>query len=151
MRRTIAFNNGTTAFRLTLQAVQLLPGDDIMSPRSRSLDLRCPADRFDSQYAWHLYLLRLNLQCLRCSRNQFLPKRHARGIGATVRSPLLYMQATYAAFGHQSEICQVATQEYAREISRRICRHMIDEDLQRVVDAVEGNVKRFLPIPNLPS
>jgi len=61
------------------------------------------------------------------------------------------MQATYAAFGHQSEICQVATQEYAREISRPIRRRMIDEELQRVVDAVEGNVKRFLPIPNLPS
>ncbi len=117
---------------------------------SRCVELQCPADRSDSQHAWHFYLLRLNLQRLRCSRNQFLEELRARGIGATVMPPPLHMQATYAALGYQPESCPVATQEYAREISLPIYSRMTDDDVQRVVDAVEGIVKRFRAIPNHP-
>lgn len=117
---------------------------------SRSVDLQCPADRSDSQHAWHLYLLRLNLQRLRCSRNQFLAELRARGIGATVMPPPLHLQASYAALGYQPESCPVATQEYAREISLPIYSRMTDDDTQRVIDAVEGILKRFRAIPNLP-
>lgn len=117
---------------------------------SRFVELQCPADRSDSQHAWHLYLLRLNLQRLRCSRNQFLAELRARGIGATVMPPPLHLQATYAPLGYQPESCPVATQEYAREISLPIYSRMTDDDVQLVIDAVEGIVKRFRAIPNLP-
>lgn len=117
---------------------------------SRFVELQCPADRSDSQHAWHLYLLRLNLQRLRCTRNQFLAELRARGIGATVMPPPLHLQATYAALGYQPESCPVATQEYAREISLPIYSRMTDDDMQRVIDAVEGILKRFRAIPNLP-
>ncbi len=117
---------------------------------SRFVELQCPADRSDSQHAWHLYLLRLNLQRLRCSRNQFLAELRARGIGATVMPPPLHLQATYATLGYQPESCPVATQEYAREISLPIYSRMTDADTQSVIDAVEGILKRFRAIPNLP-
>ena len=117
---------------------------------SRSVELQCPADRSDSQHAWHLYLLRLNLQRLRCSRNQFLAELRARGIGATVMPPPLHLQATYEALGYQPESCPIATQEYAREISLPIYSRMTDDDVQSVIDAVEGIMKRFRAIPNLP-
>lgn len=117
---------------------------------SRFVELQCPADRSDSQHAWHLYLLRLNLQRLRCSRNQFLAELRARGIGATVMPPPLHMQPSYAALGYQPESCPVATQEYAREISLPIYSRMDDRDVQHVIDAVEGIIKRFRAIPNLP-
>lgn len=117
---------------------------------SRFVELQCPADRSDSQHAWHLYSLRLNLQRLPCSRHQFLAELRARGIGATVIPPPLHLQPTYAALGYQPESCPVATQEYAREISLPIYSRMTDDDVQRVVDAVEGIIKRFRAIPNLP-
>lgn len=117
---------------------------------SRFVELQCPADRSDSQHAWHLYLLRLNLQRLRCSRNQFLAELRARGIGATIMPPPLHLQPTYAALGYQPESCPVATQEYAREISLPIYSRMTDDDVQRVTDSVESIVKRFRAIPNLP-
>lgn len=117
---------------------------------SRFVELQCPADRSDSQHAWHLYLLRLNLQRLRCSRNQFLAELRARGIGATVMPPPLHLQASYATLGYQPESCPVATQEYAREISLPIYSRMTDDDVQRVIDAVESILKRFRAIPNLP-
>jgi perosamine synthetase len=117
---------------------------------SRMVELQCPADRADSQHAWHLYLLRVNLQRLRCSRNQFLPELRARGIGATVMPPPLHLQAAYASLGYQPESCPIATQEYAREISLPIYSRMTDDDTQRVIDAVESIVKRFRAIPNLP-
>ncbi len=117
---------------------------------SRMVELQCPADRADSQHAWHLYLLRLNLQRLRCSRNQFLAELRARGIGATVMPPPLHLQPAYELLGYQPESCPIATQEYAREISLPIYSRMSDDDTQRVIDAVEGIVKRFRAIPNLP-
>lgn len=117
---------------------------------SRMAELQCPADRSDSQHAWHLYLLRLNLQRLRCSRNQFLAELRARGIGATVMPPPLHLQSAYASLGYQPESCPIATQEYAREISLPIYSRMSDDDTQRVIAAVESIVKRFRAIPNLP-
>ena len=117
---------------------------------SRFVELQCPSDRSDSQHAWHLYLLRLNLQRLRCSRNEFLAELRTRGIGATVMPPPLHMQPSYAALGYQSESCPVATQEYAREISLPIYSRMTDDEVQQVIDAVEGIIKRFRAIPNLP-
>ena len=117
---------------------------------SRFVELQCPADRSDSQHAWHLYLLRLNLLRLRCSRNQFLAELRARGIGATVMPPPLHIQPAYAALGYQPESCPIATQEYTREISLPIYSRMTDEDVQHVVDAVEAILKRFRAVPNLP-
>lgn len=111
---------------------------------SRFVELQCPADRDDSQHAWHHYLLRLNLQRLRIGRNEFLAELRARNIGATVMPPPLHLQPIYAAlFGYQPESCPVATQEYAREISLPIYSRLADADVQRVIDAVEGVVQRF--------
>jgi perosamine synthetase len=117
---------------------------------SRFVELQCPADRDDSQHAWHLYLLRLNLQRLRCSRNQFLAELRARGIGATVMQPPLHMQPVYAALGFRPEDCPIAAQEYAREISLPIYSRMTDDDVEHVVSTVEAIVKRFRAIPHLP-
>ncbi len=95
-------------------------------------------------------MLRLNLQRLCCSRNQFLAELRTRGIDATVMPPPLHLQASYAALGHQPESCPVATQEYAREISLPIYSRLTDDDVQRVIDSVESILKCFRAIPRLP-
>lgn len=111
---------------------------------SRFVELQCPADRQDSQHSWHMYLLRLNLQRLRITRHQFLAEMQARNIGAMVNPPPLHLQPRYAdMFGYQPESFPVATQEYSREIALPIYSRMSDADVQRVIDAVEGIVKRF--------
>jgi len=111
---------------------------------SRFVELQCPADRHDSQHSWHMYLLRLNLQRLRITRHQFLAEMQARNIGAMVNPPPLHLQSRYAElFGYQPESFPVATQEYSREIALPIYSRMSDADVQRVIDAVEGIVKRF--------
>jgi dTDP-4-amino-4,6-dideoxygalactose transaminase len=79
-----------------------------------------------------------------------LAELRARGVGATVMPPPLHLQSAYEPLGYQPESCPIATQEYAREISLPIYSRMSDDDTQRVIDAVEGIVKRFRAIPNLP-
>jgi dTDP-4-amino-4,6-dideoxygalactose transaminase len=116
---------------------------------SRFVELQCPADRADSQHAWHLYLLRINPQRLRISRNEFLSELRARNIGASVLPPPLHLQAVYREhFGYQPESCPVATREYAREISLPIYNRMSDDDVRRVIEAVEGIVRRSCAMPN---
>ncbi len=110
---------------------------------SRFVELQCPADRRDSQHAWHSYLLRLNLQRLKLTRDQFITELQARHIGATTMPPPLHL---HPAFAHrdadQPEICPVATQEHSRKISLPIYSRMSDADVQRVIDAVEAIVIR---------
>ncbi len=118
---------------------------------SRFGELQCPADREDSQHAWHLYLLRLNLQRLRITRNQFLDELRANGIGATVMPPPLHLHSAFSVSrGYESEDCPVATQEYAREVSLPIYSRMTDSDVSRVIEAVEVIIKHSRAIPNLP-
>lgn len=118
---------------------------------SRFGELQGPADRSDSQHAWHLYLLRLNLQRLRITRNDFLEALRTRGIGATVMPPPLHLQPSYIVESDdQAECCPVATQEYAREVSLPIYSRMTDHDVMRVIEAVEEIIKRSRAIPNLP-
>ncbi len=118
---------------------------------SRFVELQCPPDRHDSQHAWHLYLLRINPQRLRISRNEFHSELGARNIGASVMPPPLHSQAAYREhLGYQPESCPAATQEHSREISLPIYDRMSDDDVRRVIEAVEEIVRRFRAMPNQP-
>ena len=111
---------------------------------SRFAELQCPADRQDSQHAWHSYLLRLNLHHLRLTRDQFVTELQTRFIGATIMPPPLELNPVDTDHdGDQPENCPVAMQEYSREVSLPIYSRMSDADVQLVIDAVEGVVNRF--------
>lgn len=99
--------------------------------------LEIPADRSDCQHAWHLYMLRLNLDHLSIDRTTFIEVLKARKIGTSVHFIPLHLHPYYRdLYGFAPEDFPVAYREFQREISLPIYSKMSDEDVQDVIEAV---------------
>jgi perosamine synthetase len=110
---------------------------------ARLPELQIPFTRVDSQHAWHLYMLRLNLQTLKIDRARFVEELKARNIGASVHFIPLHIHPYYRElYGHAPEDFGVAYHEYLREVSLPIYPKMSDEDIRYVVAAVEEIVEQ---------
>jgi dTDP-4-amino-4,6-dideoxygalactose transaminase len=100
-------------------------------------ELQVPVDREDGQHAWHLYMLRLNLEQLQIDRAQFIEELKQRNIGASVHFIPLHLHPYYReTYGYKPDDFPVAYREYLREISLPIYSKMSDQDVQDVIDAV---------------
>jgi len=101
------------------------------------VELEVPTERSDSQHAWHLYMLRLNLDRLRTDRAYFIEELKKRNIGASVHFIPLHIHPYYReTFGYRPEDFPIAHQEYLREISLPIYSKMSEEDVRDVIRAV---------------
>ena len=99
--------------------------------------LETPHDRPDCQHAWHLYMLRLNLNRLSIDSARFIEELKARRIGASVHYIPLhvhpYYQDTYRFFPQD---LPTAFAQYLREVSLPIYSRMSDQDVEDTVSAV---------------
>jgi len=101
------------------------------------VELEVPTERPDSQHAWHLYMLRLNLDRLRIDRAYFIEELKKCNIGASVHFIPLHIHPYYRdLFGYRPEDFPIAYQEFLREISLPIYSKMSEEDVQDVIRAV---------------
>lgn len=108
---------------------------------SQMEELQIPGDRADAQHAWHLYMLRLNLDRLRINRAGFMEEMKRRNIGASVHFIPLHVHPYYRdTFGYRPEDLPVAYREYMREVSLPIFSKMSGDDVQSVIDAVTAIV-----------
>ncbi|HVB55243.1 MAG TPA: DegT/DnrJ/EryC1/StrS family aminotransferase [Candidatus Acidoferrales bacterium] len=99
--------------------------------------LQPPIVRKDRQGSWHLYVLRLNLEKLAISRNQFIDQLAQRGIGASVHFIPLHLQPYYQReFGYRPGDFPNAESQYVRSISLPIYPTMSEEEVEQVIDAV---------------
>lgn len=111
----------------------------------RSLpELQIPPDRDDCQHAWHLYILRLNAERLKISRNQFIEELKARNIGTSVHFIPLHIHPYYQkTYGYQPADFPVAFHEYQRAISLPIYSKMSNQDALDVIESVLELVEQY--------
>lgn len=96
------------------------------------------------QHSWHLYVIKLNLDSLSVDRARFVDEMKALGIGVSVHFIPLHMHSYYkACYGFQPSDYPVAYETYQRIVSLPIYPKMTDADVERVIDAVVGVIKRF--------
>ena len=106
--------------------------------------IQIPHNDPQMQHAWHLYMLRLNLEQLTVDRARFLEELKALGIGCSVHFIPLHIHPYYRdLYGYKPNDFPIAYREYLREISLPIYSKMTDEDVQRVIDAVITIATRF--------
>lgn len=106
-------------------------------------ELQLPHDHPDCQHAWHLYMLRLNLEQLRIDRVQFAAALKQHNIGISIHFIPLHLHPYYGqTYGYRPEDFPVAYYEYLREISLPIYSKMSDDDVQDVIDAVLAIVEQ---------
>jgi len=100
-------------------------------------ELEIPTEKKDVEHAWHLYVVRLNLQLLKISRNQFIEELRARNVGTSVHFIPVHLHPYYRdKYGYKPDDFPVTFQEYQRIISLPIYPRMSDQDVQDVIDAV---------------
>jgi dTDP-4-amino-4,6-dideoxygalactose transaminase len=100
-------------------------------------ELQVPEEGVDGDHAWHLYMLRLNLNRLKIDRRKFVEELKRRNIGASVHFIPLHIHPYYRkTFGYHAADFPVAYSEYLREVSLPIYSKMSDDDVQDVIDAV---------------
>ena len=97
----------------------------------------------DSESAWHLYMIRLNLNMLRVGRETIYKALRAENIGVNVHYIPIHLLSYYQNLGYEKGECPVAEGAYERLITLPLYPAMNDRDVQDVIDAVNKVTFQF--------
>jgi dTDP-4-amino-4,6-dideoxygalactose transaminase len=107
-------------------------------------ELEAPTERSGVEHAWQLYVLRLNLDRLSVSRNQFIEELRARNIGVSVHFIPIHLHSYYRdKYNFKPEDFPVAYREFQRMISLPLYPRMTDQDVEDVIEAVSDSVEHL--------
>ena len=96
------------------------------------------------QHAWHLYVIQLQPDRLRITRDQFIEALKERGIGTSVHFIPLHLHPYYRdMFGYAPNDFPMASDVYQRIISLPIYPKMTHADIDHVIDAVRNVVQQY--------
>lgn len=99
--------------------------------------LQLPEQRADCLSAWHLYVVRLNLETITASRSQVFEALRAENIGVNVHYIPIPWMSYYASLGYVRAQWPVAEGEYERVLSLPIYPSMTNQDITDVIIAVK--------------
>jgi len=114
-------------------------------------EFQIPTERPEVEHAWHLYVLRLDLERFPAIRNpkseirnRFIEELKARNIGTSVHFIPVHLHPYYRdRYGYKAEDFPVAYREYQRMVSLPLYPRMSDQDVEDVIEAVVDVVKRY--------
>jgi lipopolysaccharide/colanic/teichoic acid biosynthesis glycosyltransferase len=111
-----------------------------------------PTERRDVAHAWHLYVLRLNLDRWNISRNEFIEELGARKIASSVHFIPIHLHPYYRdKYAYKPEEFPVALHEYQRIVSLPLHPGMSDQDVNDVIEAVTDIAQKHkIPFARLP-
>jgi perosamine synthetase len=99
-------------------------------------EIRTPAVAPDREHAWHLYVIQLQLERMRLSRDEFIERLAEQQIGASVHFIPLHLHSYYRNQGWSASAFPHATAAFERIVSLPIFPGMTGGEIQRVIDAV---------------
>ncbi len=112
-------------------------------------EVELPPDRSSCRHAWHLYMLRLNLDTLDIDRGEFVRALRRRNIGASVHFIPIPLHPFFAQFASRPQNhCPRALELYPRLVSLPLYPGMSEEQVEYVAasvkDIVQGARKKRL-------
>lgn len=149
------FKYNMTDIQAALGIAQLLKLEDFQHRRreiavayneafSNEECLELPTEPSDVEHAWHLYVLRLRLDCLSIDRNQFIEELHERNIGTSVHFIPIHIHPYYRdKYGFEPQDYPIAFSNYKRIISLPLNPGLSDEDVNDVIEAVLDTCRRY--------
>ena len=108
----------------------------------RAEELQLPPDRADCRHSWHLYILRLRLEALAISRNEFIEELQKLGVNCSVHFIPIPLHSYFAEKVARPLGCERALREYERSVSLPLYPRMPEEDVAHVIRAVTQTVER---------
>jgi dTDP-4-amino-4,6-dideoxygalactose transaminase len=142
------FKYNMTDIAAALGLVQLRRLDEMTARRARIArsytaafssisSVECPEIAADRTSSWHLYVLRLHTERLRCDRAEFIRELARLNVCTSVHFIPLHLHPYYREeFGYTAGDFPVAQTEFERVVSLPIYSRMSDEDIQDVIGAV---------------
>jgi dTDP-4-amino-4,6-dideoxygalactose transaminase len=107
-------------------------------------EIQLPVCAPDIQHAWHLYIIQLNTERLRISRQDFIKALKSQNIGTSVHFIPLHLHPFYRdAFGYRSADFPQATAVFERIVSLPIYPKMTERDVDHVIGAVTRLVREY--------
>ena len=97
----------------------------------------------DSDTCRHLYIIRLNLDRLTCSRREFYDALANENIQPQVHYIPVYWFPYYKEMGYERGLCPIAENIYSCIMSIPLYPKMSDDDVRDVIDAVQLVVSRY--------
>jgi len=111
---------------------------------SKNEQLQIPKERSNVSHAWHLYVLRLNLDQLTIGRSQFIEELKQQNIGTNVHYTPIHQHPYFRQkLGRGIDKFPIVDHEYKRILSLPIYPSMSDEDVSDVITAVLDIAKRY--------
>ena len=102
-------------------------------------EFQVPFERSDANHTWLDYPLRLNLQHLGVTRDEFTSELRRRGVGVKVPClPVNLMPHYQDRYGVDADTFPVARNEFLRRVCLPIDGRMSDPDIDRIIDNVMG-------------
>ena len=95
-------------------------------------EVEAPPDNPRCRHAWHLYILRLNLQKLKIDRAEFIRRLRQRGIGTSVHFIPIPLHPFFARLPLARNACPRALRLYQRIVSLPLYPEMTEEQVQYV-------------------
>jgi dTDP-4-amino-4,6-dideoxygalactose transaminase len=115
-----------------------------MSAFAGSDALELPVTRPDVKHAWHLFVLRLNLETLSIDRDVFVEELKARNIATSVHFIPLHLHPFYRdKYGLRPEDLPRAYRHYQRSLSLPLHPGLTDSDVADVCEAVLDVVQQY--------
>jgi dTDP-4-amino-4,6-dideoxygalactose transaminase len=100
-------------------------------------EVETPPDNPSCRHAWHLYILRLNLQRLKIDREEFIRELRQRGIGTSVHFIPIPLHPFFARQPLARYACPRAMQLYPRIVSLPLYPAMTEEQIHYVAQSVQ--------------
>lgn len=96
-----------------------------------------PYQAVDTNSAWHLYIIRLELEKLKTGRREIFDELRKRNIGVNVHYIPVYYHPFYQNLGYRRGLCPHAESLYERIITLPLHPKMTEEDVQYVIENVK--------------
>ncbi|HDM75193.1 MAG TPA: UDP-4-amino-4,6-dideoxy-N-acetyl-beta-L-altrosamine transaminase, partial [Deltaproteobacteria bacterium] len=107
-------------------------------------ELQLPVVKSGVEPSWHLYVLRLNFDCLRITRDTFIEELKALNIGTSVHFIPIHLHSYYKnKYGYKEVDFPVAYENYLRMLSLPLYPRMTDEDVDSVIEAVINVLRKY--------
>lgn len=106
-------------------------------------ELEIPPDGRDSRHAWHLYVLKLNLDLLDMTRDEFIEGLRQNGVGASVHFIPIPKHPCYEHEpGLSARKCPKALALYSRIVSLPLYPDLSPDELEHIVSSVKSLVHK---------
>lgn len=151
-QQALGFNYRITDIQAALGISQLNKLDGFLEKRrsyaelySRLLDgikgVTVPFQAENSNSAWHLYVIKLDIGSLGLSRREIFEELRKRNIGVNVHYIPVYYHPYYKALGYEKGLCPVAEELYEGIITLPLYPSMETEDIHYIVDNLSDIIR----------